>query len=86
MDIAITRISSKGQIVIPSEMRHDLKEGDKLLIIKNDGQLILRKATDMKLAEDLEFAKRTEEAAKRFDKGLFKEMSLQEFKKELEKW
>jgi len=86
MDIAITRISSKGQIVIPSEMRSDLKEGEKLLIIKNHSQLIIKKATDMNLAEDLEFAKRTEEAYKRYEKGNFKEMSLEQFEKELEKW
>ena len=30
MDYAITRISSKGQIVIPQEMRKGLKEGDKM--------------------------------------------------------
>ena len=28
MDVAITKMSSKGQIVIPTEMRKDIKEGD----------------------------------------------------------
>ena len=87
MDIAITKISSKGQIVIPAEMRMDLHEGDKLILIKNDKQLIMKKATDMdkNLKEDLEFAKRTEEAWKRYEKGEFKSASAEDFLKMLEK-
>lgn len=87
MDIAVTKMSSKGQVVIPSEMRGDLHEGDKILIIKNNRQLILKKANKLEenLAEDLEFARRTEEALKRYEKGEFKEMSAEEFSKELEK-
>lgn len=88
MDIAVTKMSSKGQVVIPSEMRGELHEGDKILIIKNNRQLIMKKANklDENLAEDLEFARRTEEALKRYEKGEFKEMSAEEFSKELEKW
>ena len=88
MEIAITKMSSKGQIVIPVEMRKDLKEGDKFVIIKSKKQLILKKANefDKKLAEDLEFARRTEEAWKRYERGEFKSMDAEEFLKELEKW
>ena len=43
MDIAITKMSSKGQVVIPAEMRKGLHEGDKLLIIKDDNKLIMKK-------------------------------------------
>ena len=88
MDIAITKMSSKGQVVIPSEMRKGIHEGDKLVIIKSDKQLIMKKAKDLdkNLAEDLEFAKRTEEALKRYEKGLFKEMTIEEFSKKLEEW
>ena len=88
MDIGITKMSSKGQIVIPVEMRKDLKEGDKLVIIKNKKQLILRKANDFdkKLLEDLEFARRTEEAWKRYERGEFKSMDADDFIRELKKW
>ena len=41
--IEITRLSSRGQIVIPLEMRRDLKEGDKLIIIRKGDDIILRK-------------------------------------------
>ena len=88
MDVAITKMSSKGQIVIPAEMREDIKEGEKLLIIRDKTHIMLRKASDMdeQLKEDLEFARRTEEAWKRYEKGQFKSMKAEEFLKEIEKW
>jgi len=88
MDIAITKMSSKGQIVIPVEMREDIKEGEKLLIIRDKTHILLRKASDMdeKLKEDLEFARSTEEAWKEYEQGKFKSSSVKEFLKEMEKW
>jgi len=87
MDVAITKMSSKGQVVIPQEMRKGLREGDKLLIIQDDGKLIMKKATkiDKGIKEDLEFARRTEEAWKRFEKGEFVSMPADKFLKELSK-
>lgn len=88
MDIAVAKMSSKGQIVIPSEMRKDIKEGDKLVIMKNGKQLIMKKAEEFSptLEEDLEFAKRTEKAWKEFDKGRFVSMPMDKFLEELSKW
>jgi len=88
VNIGVTKMSSKGQIVIPSEMRNDLKEGDELLIIKDDERIILKKAEKIteQMKEDLEFAKRTEEAWKQYDKGEFTSMDAEEFLKELKKW
>ncbi len=87
-EIAITRMSSKGQVVIPKELREGFEEGEKILVIKSDGKLILKKARDMdeKLKDDLIFAKRTEEAWKRYEKGEFKEMDFDDFLKEVKKW
>ena len=39
-----------------------------------------------KKEEDLEFARRTEEAYKRYEKGEFKEMDYEEFLKMIKKW
>ncbi len=88
MEIALTKISSKGQIVIPSELRTDIKEGEQLIIIKNNGQIILKKARelDKNLKSDLKFARRTEEAWKKYEKGEFKSSSAKDFLKELERW
>jgi len=88
MEIAITKMSSKGQIVIPSELRKDIKEGEKIIIIKNEYQLILKKANnlDKQLKEDIEFARRTEEALKRYEKGQFKSMNFDDFIEEMKRW
>ena len=88
MEIAISRMSSKGQVVIPAEMRTDILEGQKVVIIRNGKQIIMKKASDLdeNLKEDLLFAKRTEEALKRYERGLFKEMEAETFLKELNRW
>jgi len=88
IQIDITKISSKGQMVIPVSMREEFKEGDTILIIKDENTLLLKKANslDEKFKEDLEFAKRTEEAYKRHEKEDVKSMSSDNFLKELEKW
>jgi len=88
VNINITKISSKGQIVIPLDMREGLKEGDKLIVIRNGNQIILKKAEhfDKNLEEDLEFAKRTEEAYKRHEKGDFISIDGDEFLEQMKKW
>jgi len=88
MEIAVTKMSSKGQVVIPAEMRTGIKEGEKIIIIKSDSQIIMKKATEMdkQLREDLVFAKRTEEAFKRYEKGEFKSMDFDKFIEEMKKW
>lgn len=88
MNIAITKMSSKGQVVIPAEMRKDIHAGDKLLIIQNKQQLIMKKASDLdkNVAEDLKFAKKTEEAFKRIKEGKGIKMEFNEFVEEMKKW
>ena len=84
----ITRISSKGQIVIPTSMRKNLKEGDKIIFIRDKKNLILKKASDIdkQLKEDIEFARRTEEAYKRIESGEGITMSFDNFIEEMKKW
>ena len=78
-------MSSKGQIVIPIDMRKGIKEGEKLFIIQNEGKLIIKKASesDKNFQEDLEFARRTEKAWKQIEEGKCKTYTLKEFKKRL---
>ena len=87
-NINITKMSSKGQVVIPADMRKNIKEGDKLLVIKSGNQIILKKASNMdkQLKEDLEFARRTEEAYKRIEAGQGIRMDFDEFIEEMKKW
>ena len=88
MEFAITKMSSKGQIVIPVEMRGHIREGEKLVIIQNNEQLIMKKASkmDKALKEDLEFTRRTEAAWKEYESGNFTSTNVKDFLKELKKW
>ena len=81
-------MSSKGQVVIPAEMRKGFQEGDKILLIQTDEQLIMKKASklDKALKADLEFARRTEEAWKRIEEGKGIRMDFDDFLKEMKKW
>jgi len=87
MVFAITKMSSKGQVVIPKEMRKNIHEGEKFVIYEVEGKIIMERVDkiDKKLKEDLEFARRTEEAWKSYDRGEFITQSVEEFRKELSK-
>lgn len=87
-EIAITRMSSKGQIVIPKNMRKGIKEGEKLIILDNGKQFIIERVKDLdeKFKEDLEFARRTEEAWKDIDEGRYQTYTTEEFLKKLKEW
>ena len=47
----VIKVSSKGQIVIPREIRKKLgmKSGEKLLVLTRDGDIVLRKAKELSL-------------------------------------
>ncbi len=85
--LSITKMSSKGQIVIPQEMRTDFREGEKFIIIKAGKQLILKSLADFdeNIAKDLKFARRTEKAWKSYGRGEFKSLPADKFLQELEK-
>ncbi len=85
VQIGVTKMSSKGQVVIPVRMRTRFKEGENIVVIANDEQLILKKESNMdkQLIEDLKFAKRTEEAWKQIERGEYKSYTKEEFLKKL---
>ena len=66
-------------------MRKDLSEGDELVIIRNNDQIILKKMEKFSknLKEDLEFARRTEEAWKQIERGEYVSSSKEDFLKKL---
>ena len=84
----MTKMSSRGQIVIPLDMRGDLEEGESLVIMQNDNQIILKKASNFSenIKEDLEFARRTEEAYKRIEAGEFISVDSENLFEEMDKW
>ncbi len=85
-EVDITRMSSKGQIVIPHEMRKEFHDGEKFVVIKAGKQIILKAIADFdeNIEEELEFARRTEEAWKSYDRGEFRSIPVNDFLKELE--
>ena len=88
VEIDITRLSSKGQIVIPNNMRKGFKEGEKLIIIKSDDKIILKKTSKMdeQLKEDIEFARRTDEARKKIEAGKYIKVDSENLFEEMMKW
>jgi len=44
MIIDTTKMSSRGQIVIPFDMRKGINEGDKLIVIRRGEEIILKKS------------------------------------------
>jgi len=85
---AIAKMSTKGQIVIPKDMRDEFAGNDDFLLIKNQGKLIIKSMADVSkdVAEDLDFAQRTEEAYFEAKKSKRKPMTMDEFAKKASKW
>jgi len=92
MEIEISKLTERGQVTIPQEFREDLKlkTGEKILFLKENGRLVLEPMRHVKnlekLKEDLEFARRTEEAWKEIERGEGIEMDFDDFLKEVKKW
>lgn len=87
VEINITTMSSKGQVVIPQSMRGSLKEGERFVIIENAGMYILKRASTFAkdLQADIDFAQRTEAAYRETEKGNYVEMSAADFLKKVRK-
>ncbi len=85
MEFAITKISTKGQIVIPSSLRKNISTGDEFLMVKDNERIILKSMSSLAsdLKDDLIFAERVDKAWQDYDKGKFKTKTKEDFLKEL---
>lgn len=85
--LEITKMSSKGQVVIPQEMRKGFHKDEKFVVIKAGKQIILKSVEDFdeNIEDDLEFARRTEEAWKSYERGEFKSLPADKFIEMLDK-
>ena len=88
MEFAIAKVSTKGQIVIPSSLREDIHTGDEFLMIKDHGRIILKfmKNVAKDLKNDIIFAERIEKSWQEYKKGKFVSKPKKEFLKELQTW
>ncbi|NCN39016.1 MAG: hypothetical protein COY38_04535 [Candidatus Aenigmarchaeota archaeon CG_4_10_14_0_8_um_filter_37_24] len=85
----ITRVSSKGQIVIPKDIREKLgiKTGSIFAMNSYNGDMIVLRKLDTKMTrDDLETLKLLEEAWRDIEEGRYSQMSKEKFLKELDKW
>ena len=55
MDVAITKMSENGQVVIPSEIRKDagIKPSTKFIVFNEDGNIMLKQIKKEALREDI---------------------------------
>ena len=44
MKIDTTKVSSRGQVVIPLDLRKGINKGDKLIVIRKDDEIILKRS------------------------------------------
>jgi AbrB family looped-hinge helix DNA binding protein len=88
IDTEFTKTSSKGQIVIPSNIRRKLKIGNgSLLAVTTQDDLIVLKKVNSKISPaDMKTLKLIEEAWKDLDKGNYKVRSKEDFFKEYREW
>ena len=87
--ISVSKISSKGQIVLPKSIREKFGMDDEVVFIQRGDEIILRKSTD--IIEDLEYAqfiKNSFETLKEYENSpeSFNSMDKEMFLSELKKW
>ncbi|MBI1973169.1 AbrB/MazE/SpoVT family DNA-binding domain-containing protein [Candidatus Woesearchaeota archaeon] len=61
MEIEITRVTSKGQVVIPQGIREEagLREGEKLLVYDLDGTIILKRIKNIDKVKNIDMFEKT---------------------------
>lgn len=88
IQIQSSKVSSKGQIVIPKSMRSQFKEGSEVIFIQEGSRIILKplESFNSYLKEELEISQRIEEAYARYERGEFISKSKEDFLEEIKKW
>ncbi|PIZ82831.1 AbrB family transcriptional regulator [Candidatus Pacearchaeota archaeon CG_4_10_14_0_2_um_filter_05_32_18] len=84
----LTKISSKGQIVIPQGIREKLglDEGETLVVSVKDGLIVLKKIEGSLTEEDLNTLIEIKDAWQEIESGKCKKMKSDEFLREISKW
>lgn len=87
----IVKLTSKGQLVIPQEIREELKlhEGDRILLFRENGTMVLRplKLVSKEVEEEMIEMKLAAQGWKEIEEGKYKEYkNVDEFLESLWKW
>ena len=88
IETEFTKTSSKGQIVIPSNIRRKLNigTGSLLAVTAQDDLIVLKKISSSISPEDIKTLRLIEEAWEDIDKGKYKVLSKDDFFRELKEW
>ncbi len=73
MEVAITKMSENGQVVIPSEIRKDagIKPTTKFIVFNEDGNIILKQIKKEALREDMLLIEKIRTSEEQLRKGKF---------------
>ncbi|MEK6830980.1 MAG: AbrB/MazE/SpoVT family DNA-binding domain-containing protein [Nanoarchaeota archaeon] len=84
----LAKISSKGQLVIPQNIRDKLKieEGEILVVSTKDDLIILKKIKDPMEEDDMKTLIEIKKAWEEIESGKYKKKSSDEFLKEISRW
>jgi len=79
--IDVTKVSSKGQVVIPRKFRDKFKEGDNIIVIESGNNLIIKRESeaDKQFQEDLVSTERIIRIWNQYKKRAYKDIDFQEF-------
>ena len=71
MEVAITKISQNGQVVIPSEIRKDagIKPSTKFIVFNEDGNILLKQIKKESLSNDMRLIDKVLRSEDQINKG-----------------
>lgn len=81
----ITKLSSKGQVVIPDSIRKNLEIGTVFNVIRKDSLIILKELEGIK-KEEIKEMEELNKIWREIDKGNCITMTKEDFLKEIESW
>jgi len=73
MEVALTKMSENGQVVIPMEIRKDagLEPSTKFLVFNEGGNILLKVIQKEKLAKDIQLLERIQRSEEQIKKGKY---------------
>ncbi|MBS3055995.1 MAG: AbrB/MazE/SpoVT family DNA-binding domain-containing protein [Candidatus Aenigmarchaeota archaeon] len=94
MEIEISKVGERGQVVIPQEFREELqiKKGEKFIVFRSEDKLIFQQMKRLKakiieqLKEDMVDVKIAERRLKEIEKGQLIVQTKDEFLRDMKKW
>lgn len=81
----ITKLSTKGQVVIPEEIRKNIDIGTPFIVTKQGDLIILKKLKGL-TKQEIEEMKELDKIWKEIDNGECESYSVEEFFKKMKEW